>query len=145
MGTNENLQEELLDAWLNMYVSIRGNRIVSGLRFNEILICNILYRQKLEHSSLLTATDLCDKTKLLKSQINKLLSSLEKKEIIERFRSETDKRRIYIRLTEKNISIYLAEHAQIMKILNTLWDTMGEEKITTLTALLHEATTIIAG
>lgn len=140
---NDQINEALLDAWLGMSVSVRGNRIVSGMRFNEILICNILYRQKEAGLPNLTATDLCDRTRLLKSQINKLLSALEEKEIIERSRSSQDKRRVYLCLKEENISVYLKEHEQILKILDKLIRTMGEEKIVLLTSLLTEATNVI--
>ena len=36
------MQEQLLQSWINMSLVIRGNRMVSGLSFNEMIICRIL-------------------------------------------------------------------------------------------------------
>ena len=39
MDGNRTMQEELLYAWMQMSVSIRGNRILSGFSFNEMMLC----------------------------------------------------------------------------------------------------------
>ena len=91
----ESLEEKLLDAWLDVSAVIRNDRFVNGLTFNETFICNLLLRQKRKDPSVyLTAADLCEMTGILKSQMNRCLTSLEKKGMIERIRSEEDKRKI---------------------------------------------------
>ena len=137
---NMKTEESLLSAWLNMSICIRGNRLVSAIPFNEILICNILYRQKLQSQDFLTATDLCERTRLLKSQINQLLTSMEKKGLIERIRSKEDKRKIMVRLKEEKMDIYLKEHEKILLLLQALVTDIGSKKAQQLTELLNEAT-----
>ena len=50
------LQEELLHAWMQMSVFIRGNRLLTDFSFNEIMICGLLFRQQESGATPLTAT-----------------------------------------------------------------------------------------
>ena len=72
----DSLNENLLNAWLRLSTSINNPRIVSEMTYNESLVCNILYNHS---ESEITATDLCNATKMLKSQMNRTLNQLEKK------------------------------------------------------------------
>lgn len=132
-------QEELLQAWIDMSLRIRGNRLVSGLSFNEIVICRILYEQQMQGGAAVSATDLCRRMQLLKSQINKLLTSMEKQGLIERVRSENDRRRMEIRLKPGAEQIYMTAHERILKIMGHVCDHLGEEQAQQLTVLLCEA------
>ncbi|MDO4169740.1 MAG: MarR family transcriptional regulator [Lachnospiraceae bacterium] len=142
MKEEKTVQENLLRAWLDMVTCIRANRIVSKMSFNEILICNILFRHQKSGDEMLTATDLCEHTKLLKSQINKILTAMEKKGLIERIRSTKDKRKMYIRLSEKELSCYLKEHQRIMNLFDQIVDTLGEEKTTELIEMMNTSVAI---
>ena len=104
-------QEELLQSWIDMSLRIRGNRLVSGFSFNEIVICRILYRQQQQGGEPVTAADLCRSMQLLKSQINKILNDMEKQGLIERERSETDRRKMEIRLKPGAEQVYMQAHA----------------------------------
>ncbi len=140
---NQQIESNLLDAWLNMSSCIRGNRLVNSMPFKEIVICNILFKEQQENVYSLTATNLCEKTKLLKSQMNQLLNSLENKNMIKRIPSKEDKRKLYICLTPHGIASYLQEHEQILNLLTKLKLTLGEEKAINLTSLLNQATSIM--
>ncbi len=73
----ENLNEKLLNAWLTLSSVVNNERIVSSIPFNEAHVCNLLYRQRMENPGVfLTATELCARTRMLKSQMNKVLASL---------------------------------------------------------------------
>lgn len=133
----KNINEELLSAWLNLSSTIRNDRLVIAMSFNEIQICNQLYRAQIEGDVLLTATDLCQKTGLLKSQMNKVLKGLEKKRMIIRERSTEDKRKIHICLNQDNISIYQNEHARVMNFVNSLAEQMGEDDVKETIRLLN--------
>lgn len=137
------MQEQLLQSWINMSLVIRGNRLVSGLSFNEMIICRILYEKKNSGQQAATATELCQQMQLLKSQINKLLTTMENNRLIERKRSASDKRKIEIRLTEQAAALYTAEHARILKILEHVSAHLGAERTETLTCLLQELVTSI--
>ena len=92
----QQLNEVLLGAWLRISTVINNSRLVSEMSYNESLICNILYRNATEHPEhTMTATDLCAETRILKSQMNRILTQLEEKKLITRERSSEDKRKIY--------------------------------------------------
>lgn len=137
------LQEKVLWSWMQMSMYIRGNRLLQTLSFNEILVCNILYRTQQNEEEMLTMTDLCEATRLYKSQINRILCELEKKRLIERIRSKTDRRKTYICLVEENLSVYLKEHEQVLQVVAAVTEEMGAEKSHALAALLGEAADIV--
>ena len=123
------LNEVLLGAWLKISTAINNSRLVSEMSYNESLICNILYRNATEHpEQFLTATDLCTETKILKSQMNRILNQLEEKNLITRERSNRDKRKVFVRLTTEQSNAYLKQHEQILQLLDNIIEKLGEEK-----------------
>ncbi len=140
---NINIEENLLRAWMDMSMHVRGNRLLTGLSFNEIVVCSFLYRSMKDGDGMMTATDLCNHTKLLKSQLNKVLNMMEGKGLIERIRSDKDKRKIFLKLREESVSVYLNEHEKVMGIMHHIFVSMGEEKVKLLTELLEEAVEVV--
>ena len=123
------LNERLLNSWIDLSLTIINERIVSELPYNESLICNILSRQERNHpGSLLTATELCQMMQMQKSQMNRTLTTMEEKGLISRERSCTDKRQVFIRLSENPESIYQRQHEMILGIVDQVIEKMGEEK-----------------
>ena len=136
----ESLGEDLIRIWLRISGVIKNNRLISSMTFNEIFVCNILYQQKIQSSSLLTATEVCQKMKLLKSQMNKVLNSLEKQGMVRRIRSEQDKRKIYLELVDENLHHYLDEHERVLAMLSQLIESLGIEKVQQVITLMTEVT-----
>lgn len=137
------LNEELLAAWLKMSATIRNNRVMKDMSYNEALVCNILSRAKAEgRGDTVTATDLCKETKLLKSQMNKILNSLEDMGLIKRVRDERDRRKAFICLSE-DTSIYEEEHKRIMKFVDDVIRQVGAEDCRKLTELMCAVTDIV--
>ena len=123
------LNEMLLSSWLKISTSINNSRLVSEISYNESLICNILYRNAMERpNQFLTATDLCAETKILKSQMNRILTQLEVKKLITRERSSEDKRRVFVKLTDDRSNSYIKQHAQILKFLDDIIEKLGKER-----------------
>lgn len=120
--------EILLGAWLRLSTSINNSRLVSDMTYRESLICNILYRNHLLcPDRLLTATDLCNETKVLKSQMNRTINQLEAKNMVTRERSKLDKRKVYIRPNMDQASAYHKQHEKILELLNAVMDRLGEQ------------------
>lgn len=119
------INEELLEAWLQLTSSINKDKIVSNLPFNETLICRILYQNKGKE---ITATDLCALIKMQKSQMNRTLTSMEDKNLIHRERSKKDKRQIFVILNEKQEKLYKDQHDNILKLIDKLVDRVGMDK-----------------
>lgn len=132
-------QEALLQAWIDMSLLVRGNRLVSGMSFNEIVICRILHQRQLQGGEPVTATELCTRMQLLKSQINKILTTMEDAGLIERVRSQVDRRRVDIHLLPRAEELYQTAHKGILEIMTYVCSRLGEEQSQMLAGLLQEA------
>ena len=125
----KNINEELLGAWLKLSVAINNEKVVSDMPYNEALICNILYRNRIyDPLKKLTATDLCNATKMQKSQMNRTLNNMEEKSLIVRERSELDKRQVFVSLNMEQNEIYERQHVKILEMIDSLTERLGEEK-----------------
>lgn len=118
-----NLNEEILNSWLNVTMSINNEKIVDSMTLNEMLICRLLYK-----NHVMTATELCSYLKMQKSQMNRTLTIMEEKHLISRARSNEDKRNIYVSLVQENLEVYQKEHARILKIVDYFIEKIGPEK-----------------
>ena len=116
--------DRLLAAWLSLTSTLWNKRLVSTL--TEAHVLGILLRAE-DTGRACTATTLIAQTRLLKSQMNKVLTTLEGKGFLLRMRSEADKRVILIHLTEAGKAAYLAEHEHIAAILNQLIDPVATD------------------
>lgn len=130
------LNEDLLQAWLRLGSVIDNHRLVTDLPFNEALVCGLLCRAR----SPLTASDLCAQTRILKSQMNAILSSLERKGFLERTPSPQDRRRVELRLLPEGVARYNASHSRTMVLVDRLVGELGEDRARVLTGLLQQVT-----
>ena len=128
------LNERILDAWIDLTTVINNERLVSEMPLNESLICRILYQNK---ENDITATDLCSLTKMQKSQMNRTLMNMEKKNWIIRQRSDKDKRQILIALNEEKMRAYQEQHEHILNIVNKLIERIGQENTQKTVELLN--------
>ena len=141
MEKTRQLQEDLLQSWMAMEVGIRGNRLLSDLSMNEMMICNFLYQRR--NGAPVTATELCEHTRLLKSQMNRTLNTMEYQGIICRDRSPSDKRAVYVRLQDEALPRYLQEHEHVLQIVGKVLESLGEEDTEALTKLMQKAAEIV--
>lgn len=118
--------DKLLDAWLNLTSSLWNTRLVSSMTYNEAHILGLLLRY--EENGPLTATALIRRTRLLKSQMNKVLTALESQGYVTRSRSQADRRVIELRLTPEGKAAYREEHRNVEAILSKLLDRIGEDR-----------------
>ena len=117
----------LLDAWLNLTSVLWNTRVVTSLTYNEAHVMGLLLRHG-EDGHPMTATDLITQTRLLKSQMNKILTTLEKQGYVTRMRAELDRRLIHIRLTAAGKAAYLREHSSVEHLLRQLIERIGIER-----------------
>ena len=118
------MNEDILEAWLQLNMAINNEKIVSKMPLNEMLIYRYLYQHQDEQ---ITASKLCEVIDMLKSQMNRTLSSMEEKKLIYRTRSSRDKRRIYVSLNMENAFLYEKEHERILHIVDQLIERVGKE------------------
>lgn len=134
--------DKLLDAWLSLTSTLWNTRIVQSMTYNEAHVMGILLRRSTPQNPL-TATDLIKRTHLLKSQMNKILSTLEGKGFILRLRSKSDRRMTHILLTDEGRAAYLAEHANIEELLTKLIDQLGTERAMRIASDLSDVTDLL--
>ena len=125
----QNINEKVLGAWLKLSTTICNERLVSELPYNETLICGILHRNAVENpDNQITATELCEKTNIQKSQMNRTLNSMEEKGLIIRKRSAKDKRQVFVSMNMENAAIYEKQHKKVLDIVDTVLEKVGKEK-----------------
>ena len=131
--------DRLLDAWLNLTSTLWNTRIVSSMTFNEAHVLGLLLRHR-DDPAFMTATALIAHTHLLKSQRNKVLTTLESKGYVVRARAQSDRRLVLIRLTPEGEAAYRREHADIEKLLTSLVGRIGEAQALSLAAEINGLT-----
>ena len=124
----KDLCENLLSSWLAVTASVRNERMVRSLTFQEVFICNILSHAQKNNVKEITASVIVEQTGILKSQVNKILDTMEQKELIERLRSPHDKRYILIQLTALGQIQYQQEHTHILGIMEQLILQLGPDE-----------------
>ena len=136
--------EALLRAWLELAAIIWNRQMVSGMTFNEAVVSNLLlYRKRQDPAHPMTATELCEKTNIRKSQMNLLLNALEKQGYLCRQRWEADRRQIHLFLTEAGEKAYHTSHQQGRELIDIVVKNMGEESVRQLTGQLSAINTMI--
>ncbi len=136
----EDLDERMLSAWLRLTSVISNERLVKNMPYHEALICNILSQAAPDEP--LTATDLCEQTKMAKSQMNRTLNSMEEKGLIVRERSEIDRRKVYVHLSRVHLPLFEEEHAGSLRLVNQVLQRFGQDRAEKLVDELNEIATI---
>ena len=139
MTEHQTANEQLLRAWQQMSACIRGNRLLSQLSLNESTVCGLLYRAE-QAGTTRTAAELCREMRLYKSQMNRILAALERRGMLERFPDHRDRRVVCLRLSEAARTLYLQEHEAILRLVDGIRQTLGDENTRQLTELLERAT-----
>ncbi|MGM9942009.1 MAG: MarR family winged helix-turn-helix transcriptional regulator [Bulleidia sp.] len=118
--------ERVLDAWVAMTMAVDAERRISGMTFSEAVICHFLSAAE-DHQ--LTASQLCEKTHMQKSQMNRTLNAMEEKKLIIRKRSETDHRKILITFNPENALSFSSMHTDILSFVNGILSQLDETEI----------------
>ena len=137
----EDIGEALLGAWVDASVSIINERIVTLLTYKESLVCRELKRAGAVLGGSvagLTATELCQTTRMVKSQMNHILTSLEEKRVVVRSRSEKDRRRIEVLLDASPDGLYQRQHEQLVALVDRMAEQLGAERAWETTQDLNE-------
>ena len=134
--------EKLLEAWLALSGILRNERLVSGFTFREISICHIIYNAPKD--TFITPTDITTFTGMLKSQTNKVLNDLIKKDYISKERNPKDKRQFILTLTETGKKMYEIEHNEVIKLLDTVTSKLTDKRVDSLCKDLYYITDILS-
>ena len=135
----QGVNEKVLTSWLKMILSVDGEHLVSQLPYNEAVVCNLLLDNPEKQ---MTATDLCGITKMQKSLMNRTLTSLESKKLIERIRSNEDKRLVLVKLVNDVNNIFMKQHEKTLKYVDKMVNRIGKDKVDEVIALFDSITRI---
>ena len=136
----QGVNEKVLTSWLKMILSVDGEHLVSQLPYNEAVVCNLLLDNPEKQ---MTATDLCGITKMQKSLMNRTLTSLESKKLIERIRSNEDKRLVLVKLVNDVNNIFMKQHEKTLKYVDKIVNRIGKDKVDEVISLFDSITKIV--
>ncbi len=128
MDQNAYLGESMLRAWLELAATIGSREMVSGMTYNEAVVCNHLsHRMKTTPERPITATELCEKIKVRKSQMNQILTALEERGYLIRTRNKQDRRQVDLTLTDDGQRAYATAHSCAREVLDAVVERLGLE------------------
>ncbi|MBE6818849.1 MAG: winged helix-turn-helix transcriptional regulator [Ruminococcaceae bacterium] len=73
-----------------------------------------------------------------KSQVSRVLNALESEELIERINSKTDRRAVYIILTEKGKALLLESENNYKRFINYIYESIGQSDFEQLIRILKK-------
>ena len=120
--------EKLLTEWLAVTSLIQNDRIVKHMSYNEALVCNYLWHRLNQETDYMTPTELCRMTGIKKSLMNRILKSLEEKELIIYVKNENDRRSTPIKFNREREEDFLREHNNSIEVVNNIVVALGKEK-----------------
>ncbi len=123
MNENPQLNEAVLNTWLQFEGIMRMTVVSGDLTHREFSICNMLANSQ----TALTATNLCERLSVEKSQMHRTLKRLEDKGLIVRERSRLDKRRVDVRLASDGLELYEDMHKRAIDYTDAVVKMLGSD------------------
>ena len=121
----DDTNERIINAWVELSAILNNNRLVTDMPYNEAIICRYLIQHPNEN---ITATTLCAKTRIKKSQMNRTLIAMFDKGLIYRENSQQDKRHIFIRFNPEKRSVYDDMHKKTLALVTKLLSDLGTKR-----------------
>lgn len=129
----DEVSEDLVASWLKLSANLRSERIVNLLTFNETHICHLLI------NSDMTLKEIESETNLLKSLVNRCISSLKNKGYVEKFKKADNNKTVWVRLTNEGKSVFIEQHDHILLFVNKITEGLGMQETNTLAELMNKA------
>lgn len=115
---------QLIQAWVQLSGMLKNSRFTKALPYNESIIMLQLYEAGEQPISI---KEITLRTRMLKSQVNRTINSLEAKGLLERCVGDGDRRIGYVRLRKEQLPLFLQVHAESMQIAQNISDIIGPE------------------
>ena len=120
-------EEKILDCWIKLSLSLKNERFVSNMSVTESIVCRIIYQGSLINE-FYRQVDIVNKTKMLKSAVNRLMNGLEAKRIVEHYQLENNRKSIYYRLSTEAEKFFLAQHDEIINLVKKILAELTDEE-----------------
>ncbi len=132
MKKDEQLQNDLILAWVKLSGIIKNNRITTSLKYNEAIVMLTVYSRYLKDGVGLTSVqDIIKETKMLKSLVNRTLGELENQGLIVFEQGTVDRRTKFVKLVKEKIDIFLSVHNSSLGVSQNIIDIIGEQDAAT--------------
>lgn len=114
----------LIQSWVQLSGILKNSRFTKELPYNEAIVMLQLYQAG---SSPISIKEITARTRMLKSQVNRTINSLEAKGLLERCEADGDRRIGYVRAIKEKLDVFLQVHASSMEIAKSISDIIGPE------------------
>ena len=123
----QNIDENLITAWVQLTGILKNTRITKGLVYNESIVMLTAYRKYIEDGEgLVSFQALVRETRMLKSLVNRTIDSLVGKKLLTRCEG-IDKRTTFVRIIPENLGEFLAVHEQSLSLARRLREIIGDD------------------
>lgn len=118
------LEEQLLEEWLNLSRLIKNHRIVEDIPYNEAMVLSVLHSI---YPNYLDVKVIVEKTKLLKSQVNRTMNALILKGQIQKRVKTNDKRCQEACLSKEGFLVISKTHQNSLAVSRKVISIIGEK------------------
>lgn len=115
---------ELIQAWIQLSGILKNTRFTKELPYNEAIVMLQLYQA---NDRPISIRDITASTRMLKSQVNRTINSLEEKGLLSRCAGEGDRRIGYVCCVKERLDVFLQVHASSMEIAKNISQIIGPE------------------
>ncbi|MBR3592928.1 MAG: MarR family transcriptional regulator [Clostridia bacterium] len=125
---NQQLQNELILAWVRLSGIIKNNRITTTLKYNEAIVMLTVYSRYLKDGVGLTSVqDIIKETGMLKSLVNRTLGKLESQGLIVFEKGTVDRRTKFVKCVKEKLEVFLSVHNTSLGVSQNIIDIIGSE------------------
>ena len=124
---NGQLEEDLVLAWIRATSVLKNTRITQKMIYNEAVVMSIVYdRWREDGVGAVSFGEICRRTRMLKSLVNRTIGSLTARGFLERKAGE-DKRTTYVLPVAAKLPEFLEEHERSLALARRIIGLIGEE------------------
>lgn len=128
MRENNELKEQVLRAWVGLTGVIKNNRMTTGLTYNEAIVLMYAYQRFCEDGvGEIAVKEIIEKTRMLKSLINRTVDSLVEQGYLAKARGDADGRTVFVRIAKERLSDFMEVHNHSLSIVERVVSIIGEE------------------
>lgn len=125
---SQELQEQVLSAWIGISSMLKESRMMKEMTYNEAIIMKLVYDQyKTDGRGRISVQYILKQTNMLKSLANRTINSLCVQGYLKKERSSTDARQLFVRPVLERIPDFLAVHEHSLEVVRHVIKIIGEE------------------
>ena len=121
------LEEDLVLSWIHATSALKNTRITQKMIYNEAVVMAIVYERWREDGvGAVSFGEVCRRTRMLKSLVNRTIGSLVRRGFLLR-RTGEDKRTTYVLPVREKLPEFLEEHERSLALARRIIALIGKE------------------